>query len=157
VVFSAPIAIGKANISGEDMYMSAMKGKCLNMIHVYQDSLWALGDQSIQVPLISPPSTNAKTETKPEETGISEPSAETEAKIDDIVKSVEQVKIEDAPKPFEKTEKNQELNVETTNIETVDHEKILTDSFLIAIKFKSKDLKLPVIVSSFMKLMQNCW
>ena len=51
----APIAVGKAHISGEDMYMSAMKGKCLNILQIFQDTLWASGDKSVQVPILPSP------------------------------------------------------------------------------------------------------
>jgi hypothetical protein len=53
-LYRAPIAIGKSFKSGDDMYMSAMKGKCLNILNIYKDNLWALGDKSLEVPLISP-------------------------------------------------------------------------------------------------------
>lgn len=48
----APIAIGRAYISGEDMYMSAMKGRCLTILQIYNDSLWQMGDKSLPIPVI---------------------------------------------------------------------------------------------------------
>ena len=48
----APIGIGRAHLSGEDMYMSGMRGKCLIMLQIFQDNLWSLGDRSISVPEI---------------------------------------------------------------------------------------------------------
>ena len=48
----APIAIGLTCLSGEDMYMSGMRGKCLSILHLYQDNLWSMGDRSLTVPNI---------------------------------------------------------------------------------------------------------
>ena len=39
----------------------------------------------------------------------------------------------------------------------LDHEQILLECFQSAIKFKSKEFKLPIIVSTFMKILQTCW
>ena len=52
LVLRVPIAIGRTSMCGEDMYMSGMRGKCVTILHIYQDQLWALGDQSIQPPII---------------------------------------------------------------------------------------------------------
>lgn len=48
----APVAVGKTALSGEDMFMSAMRGKGVIILHTFGDHLWALGDKS-QIPLIS--------------------------------------------------------------------------------------------------------
>ena len=55
-----------------------------------------------------------------------------------------------------------DVNLEVAELEEepeeeIDHEKILTESFQCAIRFKSSEFKLPVIVSSFMKVMHSCW
>ncbi|KAK6179271.1 hypothetical protein SNE40_011673 [Patella caerulea] len=42
----APVAVGETLLSGEDMYLSAMKGKGVKPIHMMGDLLWQLGDQS---------------------------------------------------------------------------------------------------------------
>ncbi len=47
--------------------------------------------------------------------------------------------------------------VEEEESKLVDHEQILTECFKCAIKFKSKEITLPIIVSTFMKIMQSCW
>ena len=59
------------------------------------------------------------------------------------VSAVEDLKLSD--------EVNEEEEVE------IDHEKILLECFQCAIRFKSKEFKLPLIVSTFMKIMQTCW
>ncbi|XP_076463313.1 eukaryotic translation initiation factor 2D-like [Babylonia areolata] len=47
----APVLLGEALLSGEDMYMSAMRGKGVRTIHIFQDHLWEMGDKSMP-PLI---------------------------------------------------------------------------------------------------------
>lgn len=135
--------MGKANISGEDMYMSAMRGKCLNMIHCYFDHLWALGDKSIEVPLVS-----KKSEINNQQVENEEQSKVSELDQNALEEKMENLTTEESCKAI-----NLEEDLETN----VDHEEILTDSFLAACKFKYKEIKLPVVVSTFMKTMQSCW
>lgn len=156
-ILRAPIAIGKTNLSGEDMYMSAMRGKCLNIIHVYQDSLWAMGDKSIQVPSIAPV-----------ENATPEPAESTSGDQTDQTESASAAAVEEDAENVEKKFENVKISDEASaEVETqaesnaagveIDHEKVLTDSFLLALKYKSKEIKLPIIVSTFMKIMQTCW
>ncbi|RUS70191.1 hypothetical protein EGW08_022044 [Elysia chlorotica] len=42
----APVALGKALLSGEDMYMSGLRGKGVQVLHILGDSLWEHGDRS---------------------------------------------------------------------------------------------------------------
>ena len=49
----APIAVGTAWLSSEDMYMAAKKGKCVNIKHFYGDQLWAAGTRD-QLPDLGP-------------------------------------------------------------------------------------------------------
>ena len=71
------MAIGKSFRSGEEMYMSAMKGKGLIILNIYNDNLWAMGDKSIQIPLILPQSDDKQVE-KSNETDLSEIKNETQ-------------------------------------------------------------------------------
>lgn len=152
--------------------MSGMRGKCLNMLHVYEDSLWALGDKSIKPPLILP---QAPTPTKTEEDKEVEKEGSDEKQEDnetssaddkkelgeeekkdqlaDNEKKMDELKLDDKEEAVDESE----LNEEEEKKDDIDHEKLLLDSFLTAAKFKSKEFKLPVIVSTFMKIMQTCW
>ena len=38
-----------------------------------------------------------------------------------------------------------------------ENEKLLQESFLCAIKFKQKELELPVLASTLEKIMHTCW
>lgn len=47
----APVAVGRAALSGSDMFDSAMRGKGVQVVHIFGDELWAFGDKS-QPPMI---------------------------------------------------------------------------------------------------------
>lgn len=157
-MYRAPVGIGKVHYSGEDMYMSGMRGKCLDMIHVYQDTLWALGDKSIKMPIIPTPVTN-ETPVDDDDKSDEDEKNEFEVQGDENLetKQFSELKLEDCEtlKEAEKEETNEDADEKEED--EIDHEKLLVDSFCCAAKFKSKEFKLPVIVSTFMKVMQSCW
>jgi len=141
--------------------MSGMKGKCLSILHIYQDNLWALGDQSIQVPFIPSPvpipkqldESNDSNEKKSEEARKSELTQENLDEQMEKVKIDEQDEKERAEVDAEKKSEEEAEEAKTQ----VNHEQILEEAFLCAVKFKAKEFKLPVLVSTFMKILQSCW
>ena len=158
---SCPVAICRTYLNGEDMYMSAMKGKGLKILHIYQDNVWALGDRTIplpNIPITEEPSKSPELENKTnEETSKIEYKKESEniESIAKIEEGIEGVKIE---LQNEQASDESELQAQQNEKQAeIDHQKILTDGFLGAIKFKSKEYKLPVLVSTFMKTLQSCW
>ena len=152
------MAIGKSFRSGEEMYMSAMKGKGLIILNIYTDNLWAMGDKS-DLPLVAPIVISS--------TNISDPSEIANRKEDSNEKSTNEALIIDNlnlndPENSKSNEASSITNIlgqdlETEKLNQIDHEKVLEESFLCAIKFKSKEFKLPIIVSTFVKIMQTCW
>ncbi|XP_022102820.1 eukaryotic translation initiation factor 2D-like isoform X2 [Acanthaster planci] len=52
----APVAVGHAIMSSDDMKSSGMKGRGIQVMHCYKDSLWAQGDKSLlpEIPLPEP-------------------------------------------------------------------------------------------------------
>jgi len=158
-----PVGIGKTYFSGEDMYMSGMKGKCLSIFHIYQDNLWALGDQSIQVPFIPSPVPILKQLEEAQEVNQEKNKEDTKAELarETLEEQIEKVLIEEdsekeQPENEKEIEKKNEEEAEQTKLQ-VNHEQILEEAFLCAVKFKSKEFKLPVLVSTFMKTLQSCW
>ena len=130
------------------MYMSAMKGRCVSILNIYEDNLWAMGDKSIQIPLILPQSDDKQVE-KSNETDKSEVKNETQ--IENINDQLE----------VESKELDEKLNIvdevdEANNTSEVDHSKLLEECFLCSIKFRTKEFKLPIIISTFNKIMQTC-
>ena len=51
----APVAVGTAWLSSEDMYMAGRRGKCAGILHFYGDQLWAAGTRD-NIPNLEPPS-----------------------------------------------------------------------------------------------------
>ncbi len=145
----APIGIGRAHLSGEDMYMSGMRGKCLIMLQIFQDNLWSMGDRTILMPDIP----TLKNESFSQEEKKSESQTKLESVTSGLVESIESIELKDTPKEESGVVESSSL----TEDQKLDHEKILTECFLCAVKFKSKEFKLPIIVSTFMKTMQACW
>ncbi|XP_071140229.1 eukaryotic translation initiation factor 2D-like [Mytilus edulis] len=47
----APVAVGRAALSGSDMFDSAMRGKGVQIVHLFGDDLWSFGDKS-PIPVI---------------------------------------------------------------------------------------------------------
>lgn len=155
----APIAIGKTYLSGEDMYMSAMKGKCLNILQIYQDNLWSLGDKSLQVPNIPIVRSTQQINEEIDKNKTDESKSEQATEVEQVKIETEELsnKVENLGITEAKAEAIQEENQEEQDKNIIDHEKLLTECFLSTVKFKSKEFKLPIIVSTFMKIMQSCW
>ena len=160
-------------MSGEDMYMSGMRGKCLSILNIHRDNLCTMGEKSVEMPNIpilmqsrfdikdsyqeNFPGLGASDEpvATREETKVEEAVATEEAESSNVV-SMKALEISD--KEVEVKEVSLEVDEDDKeNSEDIDHDKILMESFQCAIRFKSKDFKLPVIVSTFMKVMQSCW
>jgi hypothetical protein len=123
-------------MSGEDMYMSQMKGKCVNIIHTYRDQLWALGDQTISLPVI---------------TDIEEPQQEQE--IEQVASEI--ISQKENMENLNISDTNQEANLSEESKELTDE--LLQNIFVTTLKYKSKEFTLPVIVSTFVKTLQSCW
>lgn len=136
-----PVAIGRAAMSGDDMYMSQMKGKCVNIIHVYRDNLWALGDQTISLPVI--PDIEEPLQVQEKEQATSEITTQEE--------NIENLKLSDTNHEDKSVAENTQEEVSELTDE------LLQIIFITALKYKSKEFTLPVIVSTFMKTLQSCW
>lgn len=163
--YSVPIAIGKTALSGEDMYMSAMRGRGVNVIHIYKDNLWSLGDQSIMPPFIAKPVKHVEIQNETVEAASdvdnnnNSDNKDTEEKVltesgeENLHTDMEGLKIESETSDENATASN----FEQENKEFEMNDELLKTVFLAAIKFKSKDVKLPLIVSTFTKILQDCW
>ncbi len=140
-----PVAVGKAALSGEDMYMSGMRGKCVNIIHTYKDTLWGLGDVNILPPVMP-----LQNEAKDEATGFAASDLQQEYQQGSQVEAAENASVE--------SKTNESVDELAKQVEALTMtDEFLQTLFLAAIKFKTKEYQLPVIVSTFMKLMQSCW
>ena len=136
------------------MYMSAMKGKGLTILNIYTDNLWMMGDKS-ELPLITP---ILSTETKNPASSTNEDS---KVALTDVALNINNLDLNNPSN----TNNNEVISKNTedgdadaeNSLDQINHENVLEESFLCAIKFKSKEFKLPIIVSTFVKIMQTCW
>jgi hypothetical protein len=125
--------------------MSAMKGKCLNILNIYEDNLWALGDRSLPVPVILPKPPAVK--------NSNEPDLQEKSELNQLEKSIEaKLTIDDKKVHDAETKSDEEESARSD----VDHEKLMEECFLCSIKYRAKEFKLPIIISTFMKIMQSC-
>ena len=117
------------------------------MLQLYQDFLWQTGDRNLAMPKIEPllkseaiDDDDDGSSKKIENEATSQLVAETEVATEAVVEK----------KPEQEAADNDE------NADNADNdEDLLFNSFMITIKFKSKDIKLPILVSTFVKLMQQ--
>ncbi len=141
--------------------MSGMRGKCMTILNIHGDFLWSTGDRS-QPPFIATPVAQATDFSETSDSLISnlafangEENQTKKYVSGPIHQTLEQVKVKE---PLTKgTKGTDETDTSDSDDETnsIDQEKLLEECFLIAIKYK--DVKLPIIVSTFMKTMQTCW
>ena len=138
-IISVPIAIGRTALCGEDMYMSGMRGRGVGILHIFKDYLWMLGNQNLQPP---------------------------------IIEKMKQTINELNPKAGEDQSRNDAVNKEASALEALalkgddeensheSDEMVLEDEmlktiFFASLKFKSKEIKLPIIYSTFTKILQD--
>jgi hypothetical protein len=147
----------------------------MQLLHLYHDNLWQSGDTSISMPVIISKQEEKVTDVanKLEETHAKvnqldkqNNDEEFETKMNDLAEEICDTKLGVSESIEQDSGKavmdDAQLDVDDTftpkeETESIDHEALLCESFLCAVKFKSKEIKLPIIASTFMKLMQQCW
>ncbi len=76
-------------------------------------------------------------------------------KKDELEEKLDSKQFEEKLNLNDEQDQNKEIENEDDK-QLVDHAKLLEDCFMCSIKFRTKEFKLPVIVSTFNKLMQTC-
>ena len=160
----APVAVGTAWLSSEDMYMAARKGKAVNIKHFYGDQLWAAGNRE-QLPDLGPPDLDfGVPEDSDEETGETEgcgqqdseasdskmmPSENPEVVNEEITDKMEQVNIDEAsdetlPEPL----------IEDTRTPQEIMDELLDHCLLQCLKtsYSQKKSEFPILTSNFFRL-----
>jgi len=153
----APVAVGTAWLSSEDMYMAARKGKCVNTVHFYGDQLWAAGTRE-QLPDLGGPemgflvkgdyygeqSEEEEEEEDKGETDVADP-------VDDVARDAENLKIDT-------DDKCEENNKEPTVIDSRTPQEImdslLDSAFLQSLRTScsAKKAEFPMLTSNFYRL-----
>uniref|UniRef100_A0AAX7VB38 Eukaryotic translation initiation factor 2D n=1 Tax=Astatotilapia calliptera TaxID=8154 RepID=A0AAX7VB38_ASTCA len=130
----APVAVGTAAVSTEQMHCLGMKGRGVCILHTYMDYLWAFGDKS------GPPSLpDAESEAHGENGEECEISDKEEEEVDKCV--------EEQHSPEETvTDQAQSCLVFTEVMDAM-----LLQCFLHALKSKVKKSELPLLTSTFLR------
>jgi len=155
----APIAVGTAWLSSEDMYMAAKKGKCVNMVHFYGDQLWAAGTKE-QIPDLEGPDmgflvkgdyygepSDDEDDVEADKSGDEKTSA-----VDGVCKDVENLNLEsDEKSPKSDSEEAAVIDSRTPQ-EIMDE--LLENAFLQSLKTScsAKKAEFPMLTSNFFRL-----
>ncbi|KAG8183564.1 hypothetical protein JTE90_025124 [Oedothorax gibbosus] len=145
----APVAVGVALLSKEDLCQDGVKGKAVQIVHAYTDTLWSSGDQQ-KLPLVpddviddseddSAELVDELQEVKISEVSVTDVTAEVE------IGGVEPGTVEDLSTEQEDPQPTQTIPL--TPEYTMDD--ILYNSFMAAIKTSGKKISLPVLTSTF--------
>lgn len=152
----APIAVGTAALSSEDMYMSAKRGKAVLIKHIYGDELWQFGAK-VSIPELGPP----KVESKDICMGaLEEPSIFTEecSTSEEKSESVMPINSDNFNLPSEEILScDEDLNrLSLSEPEECDPtqsmDELVMFCFIKALKSLPKSTELPILVSKFYKL-----
>lgn len=162
---AAPIAVGKAALSSEDMFMSGKRGKGVIVLHTYQDQLWATGDKSVPPSLPSPISKSVADEYEEDDDDddnvateemqeVMTPLSKTESDVvcnDSTDVPIDSLTIEDGEGVPEKDDEDESANeqVESSKTPTELMDDLLYACFIQAWKTSAKKVELPLLTSTF--------
>lgn len=150
----AAVAVGEAALSSHDMYMSGGRGKCVIVLHVYEDELCKFGG-SVPLPRLEP----ALIKVTDESPVGSDESDSVVLSFANAVKSNGVVEQGDVETPSsaatvveEGCEQFSEEDFEKSNKELASADDVITYCFLKALNTSVKNVKLPLLTSNFYKL-----
>ncbi|KAH9498457.1 Eukaryotic translation initiation factor 2D [Bulinus truncatus] len=152
----SPVAIGKALLSGEDMYMSAMRGKGVSVLHILGDALWEMGDKS-RPPNIPDSLPSHVTSEEVEESEVKEEVIVDAPPGNDLETQASDLKLEEveASGDCEGNTVEKELVSEIENDEEkspVDQmDELLNFCFACAVKSKIKKSDLPLLTGNLLR------
>ncbi|KAL6119125.1 eif2d [Pungitius sinensis] len=133
----APVAVGNAASSTEEMHSSGMKGRGVCVLHAYMDHLWAFGDKS------GPPSfPDAEGEEQ-------EANGEDYEVKDQPCSGIEELSLVEQEEQRGDEEEEADQGDQKMPQETMDA--LLLQCFLHALKKKVKKSELPLLTSTFLR------
>jgi translation initiation factor 2D len=134
----APVAMGVLARSSDDMYMSGGVGPCVKVMHVFGDKLWGLEPTVCkQVPLLEPAFNVPKDDEFPE-LG----SEKLDVAVEKLPSEVHDLVIDDS-QPAEEVGDKSPADIMS------DHDVVLKNAFLAALKMNGRKIPVPIIVSTF--------
>eukprot|EP00090_Calanus_glacialis_P008779 TRINITY_DN17125_c0_g1_i2.p1 TRINITY_DN17125_c0_g1~~TRINITY_DN17125_c0_g1_i2.p1 ORF type:complete len:597 (-),score=222.65 TRINITY_DN17125_c0_g1_i2:88-1878(-) len=153
----APVAVGTAWLSSEDMYMAARKGKCVNTIHFYGDQLWAAGTRE-QIPDLGGPDMGFLVkgdyygEPSEEEEGKAEVTEDLPS-VDNVAEGVVNLNIDDKS-PEIASDIGEEPTVIDNRTPQEIMDELLENAFLQSLKTScsAKKAEFPMLTSNFFRL-----
>ncbi|PSN35430.1 Eukaryotic translation initiation factor 2D [Blattella germanica] len=157
---TAPVAVGTANLSSQDMYMAGQHGKAVKVVHVVGDNLWAMGTK-YQVPDLGLEvhSDVEKMSPGPSTDDLNDGSlAEVlEGKCKSLTSDIADLKIEDSNDEEAQTalklQETEELRSESPLVDPqVEMNELLEFCLIKACKTTAKKADLPLLTSNFYKV-----
>ncbi|GFR72688.1 eukaryotic translation initiation factor 2D-like [Elysia marginata] len=157
----APVALGKTLLSGEDMYMSGLRGKGVQVLHILGDSLWEHGDRSTppHIPEQLPPSTDEDNSVMEDTDPAASSPVGDGVDPDENAEKMESLDISEeaastSATQGEEEEKeddvvNDEQEEETDPVAEMD--KLLHFCFVCAVKSRVKKADLPLLTGQFLR------
>jgi len=154
----APVAVGTAWLSSEDMYMAARKGKCVNTVHFYGDQLWAAGTRE-QLPDLGGPDMEFLVkgdyygeQSEEEDNKGDEVTDTTEETVDVVADEVDNLKLDTDDKCEE--EENVEESVIDSRTPQEIMDSLLDSAFLQSLRTTctAKKAEFPMLTSNFYRL-----
>jgi len=156
----APVAVGTAWLSSEDMYMAARKGKCVSTIHFYGDQLWAAGTRE-QLPDLGGPEMGFLVKQdyygEPDEDNKSKegtpPTADT-TDADNVAEEVVKLNLNSDEKSGENTSDSIEPTVIDSRTPQEIMDELLENAFLQSLRTScsAKKAEFPMLTSNFYRL-----
>ncbi|XP_078111393.1 eukaryotic translation initiation factor 2D [Sander vitreus] len=160
----APVAVGTATMSRDEMHSLGMKGRGVCVLHAYMDNLWAFGDKS------APPLPDAESEgqgVKGEEYEVDEMEEEVEEEAEKCVEEeqspcqtvtdqacsgIEELSLtEQEEEKGDKGNEEEEGNQDDQKMPQEIMDALLLQCFLHALKSKVKKTDLPLLTSTFLR------
>lgn len=150
----APVALGKALQSGEDMYLSGLRGKGVQVLHIFGDSLWEHGDKSTPrvIPEVLPHTDtddNTLEDTDPAAAGNDLPDSVLHMESLEIAQSADATISSICAAEAE--EKEEEVEKEEEKDPIAEMDKLLNFCFACAVKSRVKKADLPLLTSNFLR------
>ncbi|XP_037336440.2 eukaryotic translation initiation factor 2D [Pungitius pungitius] len=159
----APVAVGNAASSTEEMHSSGMKGRGVCVLHAYMDHLWAFGDKS--GPPSFPDAEGEEHDANGEDYEVDDRQEEAERCEEEEEEEEQQLsgeKVKDQPcsgieelslveQEEQRGDEEEEADQEDQKMPQETMDALLLQCFLHALKRKVKKSELPLLTSTFLR------
>uniref|UniRef100_A0A8D0A056 Eukaryotic translation initiation factor 2D n=1 Tax=Sander lucioperca TaxID=283035 RepID=A0A8D0A056_SANLU len=158
----APVAVGTAAVSRDEMHSLGMKGRGVCVLHAYMDNLWAFGDKSGPPPLPDAESEGQGVngeeyevddmEEEEAEKCVEEEQSPCQTVTDQACSGIEELSLtEQEEEKGDKGNEEEEGNQDDQKMPQELMDALLLQCFLHALKSKVKKTDLPLLTSTFLR------